>query len=805
MAGSSQTRPLLILLGLAIFAGAFAFWNFRSEASKGLESLSDSSSEGPGAVSGDGPELTQEREQAELSPRTDPLVRESEQTEELPPHAITLQLEGRITDAETGEAIAGARIMVTDEVPAARTFDSSDSAIAAPFVLSDEQGYYRASAVLANFRSLAYAWHPEYIVVEKSILNRSRNADGSGPAVDFALRPRKQGASLSGQILDQRGLAIQDVEVLLSGGGTARLDFARSRLARTGESDSEGRFRLEHLPGGEYVLFLLSKNHEDYQRIGIELPASSNTDLGTIRLHPYSWARVRGRVLAASGEPLANIKVALQQSLGQISDLTSENGAFELERISAGTWNLWISGEGHPSYTERFEVKAGSDLLKEIVMPGGEHFVGGTLLIAGQPAAGFNVECGPDRSSEQGPWMEWQTKTDARGRFRIEGLSAGKMDIAFNKELPWMSYGEEGIETDRDDHVFEFESHGRQVVIHGFVRDEAGSPLSGARVASSMPLSAKGRGLSAADGSYRIEVQVSTDASFRVFADLPPYRSQQKHVVASHADTSNEMELDFVLGHDGLGGIVEGRVQDSLGNPIPKVNVVCLSGPDEGAKAGWTDSEGRYRFKDVSVGKFSLHFRIKGFLPATTEGEVGPGERLELDQVLGDGSRHARRVQVLDLDGNPLAKVEVSVWDDRKAHVVSDHTDLHGEVTLPKLPGGRIYFSVEAEGFPGQEHEYHLEGESDEPVVLRLQNGSDEIHGVVVDASGKPFIDQFVEILGQSGASAPISSHSYTDKEGKFRFSNLPAGEYSLGAWRATGTEYMTVRSGGPAIRLEIK
>ncbi|MGB2899793.1 MAG: tetratricopeptide repeat protein [Candidatus Acidiferrum sp.] len=66
--------------------------------------------------------------------------------------------------------------------------------------------------------------------------------------------------------------------------------------------------------------------------------------------------------------------------------------------------------------------------------------------------------------------------------------------------------------------------------------------------------------------------------------------------------------------------VIEGRVHDSRGRPIVGA-VVSLESADPGhTLASATDSQGRFRFEAVSVGTYTVHTRLEGYL----EGKEGP-------------------------------------------------------------------------------------------------------------------------------------------------------------------------------------
>src|SRR5437879_12469497 len=81
--------------------------------------------------------------------------------------------------------------------------------------------------------------------------------------------------------------------------------------------------------------------------------------------------------------------------------------------------------------------------------------------------------------------------------------------------------------------------------------------------------------------------------------------------------------------------VIEGRVHDSRDRPIVGA-VVSLESADPGhTLASTTDSQGRFRFEAVSVGTYTVHTRLEGYL----EGKEGP---FVLHQQIGRASCRER-------------------------------------------------------------------------------------------------------------------------------------------------------------------
>jgi hypothetical protein len=77
-------------------------------------------------------------------------------------------------------------------------------------------------------------------------------------------------------------------------------------------------------------------------------------------------------------------------------------------------------------------------------------------------------------------------------------------------------------------------------------------------------------------------------------------------------------------------GAISGTVRDSVGTPIPGVEVVMLQ--QKGAVH--SDSLGVFRFANIPAGKHALHFRRLGFTPKSVDADISEGRTLALSIVL---------------------------------------------------------------------------------------------------------------------------------------------------------------------------
>src|SRR5262245_8823540 len=159
-------------------------------------------------------------------------------------------------------------------------------------------------------------------------------------------------------------------------------------------------------------------------------------------------------------------------------------------------------------------------------------------------------------------------------------------------------------------------------------------------------------------------------------------------------------------------GQIRGRVLAAeTGSPIRRAQV-RITGPDIGAKAALTDGEGRFEFRDLPAGRFTVNASKSGFVNVQY-GQTRPfesGRPIELadkqvldnaDIVMPRGSVIAGRI--VDEFGDPLPDVTVTAlrqqWSGGRRRLtpaagrIAQTNDL-GQFRLYGLPPGEYYVSA---------------------------------------------------------------------------------------------------------------
>lgn len=126
-----------------------------------------------------------------------------------------------------------------------------------------------------------------------------------------------------------------------------------------GESGSDGRFRLEHVPAGTYAIRILARNGSSATIRGASVEDGATLDLGTIGA-PAAGA-IDGQAFDLDGLPLPGQSVSAwcDATLVRRQVRTDPRGRFRMEALPAGVYRVRIDlPERWESFQYRSEMKA---------------------------------------------------------------------------------------------------------------------------------------------------------------------------------------------------------------------------------------------------------------------------------------------------------------------------------------------------------------------------------------------------------------------------------------------------------------
>ncbi len=664
--------------------------------------------------------------------------------------------------------------------------------------------------------------------------------------LDFHLQV---GQVVAGKVVDPSGVAVAGASVLavyqVKGiGGIGK--FVRRLLGLVnGEflsgpfrdtTDGDGRFRLDTLPPG---LYELNVHHAAYSEGHVPDVATGTTEI-VVKLGP--GGTVRGRLVDASGEPVADIPVALTAKEDKVQipvpvpgvseavnafrrligddDLEAHStaeGIFTYERVRPGAYELSIEAVGFLPHRQPLSVVDGEVLdLGDITLDRGSSIRGVVITKKKEPVSGASVTAQVETRGRMQfvkglvSHLTGRSRTSANeaGEFVLSGIHAAESMyrvVAFQEtrgmgmvsgvvpdgepveivlQDPWYIKGIVVRASDKTP------VPGAQVTGGGAetTADEAG------RFALGPALPGAGRTLFGG-GRPQLHLYVGADG-------LEPH-----HAMLSEEEISEEITVELRREAS-----VEGIVRGPDGDPQPGSIVRLVPGelpPIGGFElltlgVTFSDREGTFRFGELRHG---MDVRALAVFPgyATAESErlrLRPDEPppyVELELGLG-GS-----IVGLVTDGrDPLSGVKIRMQQgrpqgrERGAAFFLQMFGLPeaGKVTYSSSEGRFSYrdlapglYSVTASAGAGikQNVEVDVVPEKETEVVMELEVGG-TISGVVFTAEGGPIPAATVRLL-ESGNQSRLGLQKafggalvsqVTDQLGQFLFKQVKTGRYVL-------------------------
>ena len=302
-------------------------------------------------------------------------------------------------------------------------------------------------------------------------------------------------------------------------------------------------------------------------------------------------------------------------------------------------------------------------------------------------------------------------------------------------------------------------------------------------------------------------------------------------------------------------GQIRGRVLAAeTGSPIRRAQV-RITGPDIGAKAALTDGEGRFEFRDLPAGRFTVNASKSGFVNVQY-GQTRPfesGRPIELadkqvldnaDIVMPRGSVIAGRI--VDEFGDPMPDVTVTAlrqqWSGGRRRLtpaagrIAQTNDL-GQFRLYGLPPGEYYVSATMRNSAGPEFmaiemlaaagggagptgstptsgyaPTYFPGtpsasDAQKVTLIAGQENSSvdfallpvrlaKITGIVVGSEGKPLSGAMISLAPASRGDFVLSmgGSARTNQDGAFTLPSVAPGEYTL---QANSLQVFTSSEGG--------
>ncbi len=619
-------------------------------------------------------------------------------------------------------------------------------------------------------------------------------------------------ATLSGQVLDVSGQPAAGATVTVAGSGV----WPPKALT----SDAGGRFELTPIPAGVYELRATRGTLTSAPREGVLVQPAAESRV-VLELEP--GARLLGRVVdAESGDPLGGVRVVVGEdalTATPISTQTDARGEFTVEALRHLPQRLWLSAPGYVAivgalYTPRPErqeitLRRAAVLSGQVVGEHGEPIAGAELEVTGTAEAGGPIHVSPPQATAaaathppgaQAPAAPASDNlgvtfgavppvpvfappgstagalpvpgfaSDADGRFRIEGVPAGRVQVV--ARLAGYAPGTSAPRRVRAGQQLE----GLRIelprggTLAGRVLDAQGQPVAAVRLQIEVEGERAARTtLSGQDGRFLLEA-VRGKCVVTAFApDAPALREQ------TQVGSGERRELLLRLASSGRPLL--GRVHDARGFPIEgaRIRVEAVSPRSPGERSAISVADGSFRVEGLAAPPYRIVVEHEAYAP-TRMGPLSPGPEQEVSIELRPGARvWGTVIDAMTNEGVANARVTLR----GKGHARhAGRTDTRGKFEFKNLIAGKYSGFIGHSGYVPERFEAVAgEGETRELDPLPLHPAG-LVSGAVVDRLGAPVFDAEVAL-----GDPPTWGHSVrSDRHGVFRLQDVAPGERTLSA-----------------------
>lgn len=410
-------------------------------------------------------------------------------------------------------------------------------------------------------------------------------------------------------------------------------------------SDADGRYRLDGLPAGKYVLLANTRTYQKYVSPELDVRNSAGT---THNVSLSSGGTIYGRVYDAAGRPVPGVPVTCanfvaEQSANVRTAYTDSGGNYELTGLVPGTYTV-IRNTGNfaalilPNPSNQVKVAADQRVEFDIhdQKPGTARLYG-RVTEDGKPYADKSIVL---IGGSRGGFAASTTRTDKDGYYEFNSVALGVYQIAQQGGGPAPSLVRKRVTVNREGD-FEFDVNFETVKITGRVEVEGGKvPTGRVRVLAS-PVSPDGADKGNPDEDVsELEMMVARETGidektgvFELTGMSPGFyrlsvRSENNGMVtrpylnvrasisgvvltlpAQGATMAGTVTgLDGAANNTPFGLIAALTIEDEKGSPI------ALGGFDNGVNLTQSKS---FEVKNLPEGRFTVTLSMPGYTPVT--------------------------------------------------------------------------------------------------------------------------------------------------------------------------------------------
>lgn len=562
----------------------------------------------------------------------------------------------------------------------------------------------------------------------------------------------------------------------------------------------------------------------------------SNEDLtNTTKMDDDNGFQMAVKVLEKeTGKPIPNVEIRTYDGKKNPSSKTGTNGICEIKagQNGATSINLFAANDGYVSQSftcgegrmiDYFPEEVVFKLEKGTVVGGIVQDPNGTPLEAATVSLDSHSGINEDNP---GIDVRFREKTDKQGRWHctiapkdLEGCTVGASHPEYDtSDGGDITQGEMTNQLRMEIHVLKMKKL-PHFSIAGFVKDEAGNPVKGAKVQ-------RGDWFMSNDRQHRTHTDENGYFEFRdllirgtdfTYDEIEgkgrvPVQYPADYLTVTADGFAPQLMQVFFRENDMLvesimtaGNPIYGRVVDYEGNPVVEATVRADDWksryPDEIRPIDWntkTDTEGRFVWQNAPTEEVELIVSKDGYLTLTGT-KVVPSD-IEYEFVLNPQVRVIGKV-IDAVTKDPITEFTFRRHEGGYTRSPKLINDSEGKFETSFADQGETFtISFESQGYkPIRSREISL---IEQNVELTVEMQPDTgIDGVVIDADGKPLKDvllivpngvfDFNDDIAYRMTRLRYHTNTKTDAEGKFHFDPIAADKYSILAIEEQGYLYV--------------
>jgi protocatechuate 3,4-dioxygenase beta subunit len=523
-----------------------------------------------------------------------------------------------------------------------------------------------------------------------------------------------------------------------------------------------------------------------------------------------------GRIVDRESRPVAGAEVLLMtvtmqagdggwRSYQRLNAFSDAAGRFRFESAGVGMYQMEVRRRGFaPAWREGTAGTGtrGVADLGDLALEPGAVIEGRITDLHGAPVEGAEVRFSESERTRSS-LIDRENKpltTGPDGLFRLEDLENGR-SFSFHIRHPgYVPARAPGVEAPTAEPLHIELRPGRS--LPGRVLDPERRPVAGAGLFR-IEASPRGRSVlqhAETDGEGRFLLSGLEPGPLSLEVRAPGHRTLQLPNLRI-SDEEDPEPLEILVEP---GAVLEGRVLDSRGEPLPRAHVkVFLPDSSRNSRSDHADEKGHYRIDGLGPGEHRLEAQPwPPFSSRRAEGRIVLGEtgthRLDLRMPAGIGVSG----RVLDENGEPLAEAWISlVPPGSPRHALGARSTADGSFRIDAVPDGvyRLFGSTQSHTQMAEPDEVSVAGREIDGLVIRLGRGA-TITGHILGAA-EDLRDLFLEARPE-GAAEPYTMGDLVAK-GVYRIAPLMPGTWQVTAslpsgLSATGT--VRVNAGEEAV-----